>query len=319
MRFARGSNGPPRGLRGLPRPVAAVVGGGGVYGATQVGVGYALEQHGFVPDLIVGTSVGAFNGAVAAAHPGGAARALALTWTGLRRREVFPFGLRSFRAGLFADSGLRRLIKQAGLPARIEDLPVPFVAVATDLVTGEPVLLDHGDLESALLASAAIPGVLPPVERDGRILVDGGAVAHVPVLAARQAGAASVVVVVTGREALPLRTTAPPRRAEAVAARAGLLMMHQQIERDLREVSREIPTVVLPTGVVAWPALWDFSRSRQLIDAALLSASRFLDELVVTGPGLYRREPVAAAVGPATAGTAAGRRAEAGRRTGGGR
>lgn len=310
MRFARGSNGLPRGLRGLPRPVAAVVGGGGVYGATQVGVGYALEQHGFVPDLIVGTSVGAFNGAVAAAHPGTAARSLALTWTGLRRREVFPFGLRSFRAGLFADAGLRRLIKRAGLPARIEDLPVPFVAVATDLVTGEPVLLDHGDLESALLASAAIPGVLPPVERDGRILVDGGAVAHVPVLAARQAGAASVVVVVTGREALPLRTTAPPRRAEAVAARAGLLMMHQQIERDLREVSREIPTVVLPTGVVAWPALWDFSHSRRLIDAALLSASRFLDELVVTGPGLYRREPVAAAPGAAP-GTRTGTRATA--------
>ncbi|MCP2266869.1 patatin-like phospholipase family protein [Promicromonospora thailandica] len=299
MSFVRGSSGPPRGLTGLPRPVAAVVGGGGVYGATQVGVGYALEQHGFVPDLIVGTSVGAFNGAVAAAHPGSAARSLALTWTGLRRREVFPFGLRTFRAGLFADAGLRRLIRRAGLPGRVEDLPVPFVAVATDLATGEQVLLDHGDLESALLASAAIPGVLPPVEWDGRTLIDGGAVAHAPVLAAREAGAASVVVLVTGREALPLRTTALPRRAEAVAARAGLLMMHQQIERDLREVAREIPTVVLPTGVVAWPALWDFSHSRRLIDAALVSASRFLDELVVTGPGLYRREPVAAVPGEA--------------------
>ena len=65
--------------------------------------------------------------------------------------------------------------------------------------------------------------------------------------------------------------------------------------------------MVLPTGVVAWPALWDFSHSRRLIDAALLSASRFLDELVVTGPGLYRREPVAAAPGAAT-GTRTGAR-----------
>lgn len=293
MGLAHHRSSPPEltGLAGLPRPVAAVVGGGGVYGATQVGVGYALEEHGFVPDLIVGTSVGAFNGAVAAAHPGDAARSLARTWTGLRRREVFPFGFRSFRAGLFADAGLRRLIVRAGLPSRIEELAVPFVAVATDLVSGEPVLLDHGDLESALLASAAIPGVLPPVVRDGRTLVDGGAVAHVPVLAARAAGAASVVVVVTGREGLSAGAS-PPRRAEAVAARAGLLMMHHQIERDLREVSKEIPTVVLPTGVAAWPAVWDFSHSRRLIDAALLSASRFLDELVVTGPGLYRREPV---------------------------
>lgn len=286
------SSGPPAGLAGLPRPVAAVVGGGGVYGATQVGVGYALEEHGFVPDLIVGTSVGAFNGAVAAANPGTAARSLALTWTGLRRRQVFPFGFRSFRAGLFADAGLRRLIARAGLPSRIEELPIPFVAVATDLVTGDPVLLDQGDLESALLASAAIPGVLPPVERDGRTLVDGGAVAHVPVLAAERAGAASVVVVVTGREGLPIGTSAPPRRAEAIAARAGLLMMHHQIERDLGEVSRRIPTVVLPTGVLAWPAIWDFSHSRRLIDAARESAGRFLDDLVITGPGLYRREPI---------------------------
>lgn len=303
-RAARAPSGLRPGLGGLPRPVAAVVGGGGVYGATQVGVGYALERHGFVPDLIVGTSVGAFNGAVAAAHPGSAARSLARTWTGLRRQEVFPFGLRSFRAGLFADAGLRRLIARAELPTRIEELAVPFVAVATDLVSGDPVLLDRGDLASALLASAAIPGVLPPVVRDGRTLVDGGAVAHVPVLAARQAGAASVVVVVTGREGLSPGTAGPPRRAEAIAARAGLLMMHHQIERDLREVSRQIPTVVLPTGVVAWPALWDFSHSRQLIDAAQLSASRFLDELVITGPGLYRREPTAAA--PPAVGTGRG-------------
>ncbi|WP_129784249.1 patatin-like phospholipase family protein [Promicromonospora panici] len=286
----RGSSGPPTGLAGLPRPVAAVVGGGGVYGATQVGIGYALEQRGFVPDLVVGTSVGAFNGAVAAAHPGSAARTLELTWTRLRRREVFPFGLPYSRAGLFADAGLRKLITESGLPSRIEDLAVPFIAVATDLASGDEVRLDRGDLESALLASSAIPGVLPPVERDGRILVDGGAVAHVPVLAARAAGAASVVVVATGPDSWPRTTSAAPRRAEAIAARAGLLMIHHQIQRDLREVSQQIPTVVLPTGVVSWPAMWDFSHSRQLIDAGSRAAGRFLDGLDIRGPGLYQSD-----------------------------
>ncbi|MFI7453083.1 patatin-like phospholipase family protein [Nonomuraea sp. NPDC049714] len=278
----------PASLRTLPRPVAVVVGGGGVLGAAQVGIGYALEQRGFVPDLIVGTSVGALNGAIAAAHPGTAAPWLDRVWTQARRREVFPLGFLSSRASIFADRGLRRLIARAGLPSRIEQLEIPFTAVAMDLATGAQALLDHGDLESALLASAAIPGVLPPVDRDGRTLVDGGVIALVPVRAALRAGAASVLVLSTGPTSWPLRPIIPPRRAGAVAARAGLLLWHDQIERDLHEVSERIPTVVLPTGVETWPAPWDFGQSRRLIATASLAAGRFLDGLSISGPGLYR-------------------------------
>ncbi|MGH3392180.1 MAG: patatin-like phospholipase family protein [Actinomadura sp.] len=274
------------GLLALPRPVAAVVSGGGVLGAAHVGVGYALEQRGFVPDLIIGTSVGALNGAVAAAHPDRAAQWLDHVWTQVRRRAVFPLGYLSSRASIFADRGLRRLIAQAGLPSRIEHLAVPFTAVAMDLVTGAQALLDHGDLESALLASAAIPGILPPVDREGRTLVDGGVIAYVPVRAAQQAGAASVVVLST--ESRPLRPTTPRRRAGAIATRAGLLVLHRQIERDLHEVSEHIPTVVLPTGIEAWPAPWDFGHSQRLISTASLTAGRFLDGLRISGPGLYR-------------------------------
>lgn len=280
----------PSGLGALPRPVAAVVGGGGVFGAAQVGVGYALERHGFVPDLIVGTSVGALNGAIVAAHPGTAASWLDHVWTTLRRRDVFPFGYPSSRVSLFADRGLRRLIGRAGLPSRIEQLAIPFNAVAMDLVTGAQALLDRGDLESALLASAAVPGVLPPVLRENRMLVDGGVIAFVPVRAARLLGAASVVVLPTGPASWPLRPTIPRRRAGAIAARAGLLMWHHQIERDLHEVSEHIPTVVLPNGIEAWPSPWDFGHSRRLISTASSAAGRFLDRLEISGPGLYRAE-----------------------------
>ncbi|MER5183691.1 patatin-like phospholipase family protein [Streptomyces sp. NPDC002896] len=290
------------GLRALPRPVAVVVGAGGVLGAAHVGVGYALEQRGFVPDMIIGTSVGALNGAIAAAHPDRAAPWLDHVWTQLRRREVYPLGYLSSRASLFTDRGLRRLIARAGLPSRIEQLAVPFTAVAMDLVTGAPALLDHGDLESALLASAAIPGMLPPVDREGQTLVDGGVIAYVPVLAAQQAGAASVVVVSTGPESSPLRPTNPRRRARAIAARAGLLLLHHQIERDLQEVSKHIPTVVLPTGIEAWPAPWDFGQSQRLISTASLAAGRFLDDLRISGPGLYRADdPPATSVSPGEA------------------
>lgn len=283
------------GLHTLPRPVAVVVGAGGVLGAAHIGVGYALERHGFAPDMIIGTSVGALNGAIAAAHPHRAAPWLDHVWTQLRRRDVYPLGYLSSRSSVFTDRGLRRLIARAGLPSRIEELEVPFAAVATDLISGDPVLLDRGDLESALLASAAIPGMLPPVDRAGRTLVDGGLIAYVPVLAALQAGAASVVVVATGPESSPLRPTVPRRRASAIAARAGLLLLHHQIERDLREVSRYIPTVVLPTGIEAWPAPWDFGQSQRLISTACRTAERFLDELRVSGPGLYRVDDSSAA------------------------
>ncbi|MFF3142445.1 patatin-like phospholipase family protein [Streptomyces sp. NPDC057927] len=275
-------------MRTLPRPVAVVVGAGGVLGAAHVGVGYALEQRGFVPDMIIGTSVGALIGAIGAAHPDGAAPWLDHVWTQLRRREVYPLGYLSSRASLFTDRGLRRLIARAGLPSRIEQLSVPFTAVAMDLGSGAPALLNHGDLESALLASAAIPGILPPVDREGRTLVDGGVIAYVPVLAALQAGAASMVVLSTGPESSPLSPTIPRRRASAIAARAGLLLMHHQIERDLHEVSQHIPTVVLPTGIEVWPAPWDFGHSQRLISTASRTAGRFLDGLRISGPGLYR-------------------------------
>ncbi|NAS22970.1 patatin-like phospholipase family protein [Herbidospora sp. NEAU-GS84] len=277
----------PVGLPALPRPVAVAVGGGGVLGAAQVGVGYALEERGFVPDLIVGTSVGALNGAIAAAHPGRAAPWLERVWTRTRRRQVFPFGPLSSRGGVFADRGLRGLIAMAGLPSRIEDLTVPFTAVAMDLGTGAETLLDHGDLESALLASAAIPGVLPPVDRDGRTLVDGGVVAYLPVLAAQRAGAASVLVLSAGPMSPPPSAAGLPHRAGAVATRAGLLLWRHQIERDLQEAASRVPTVVLPTGVDSWPAPWDFRHAQRLIDTARCAAGRFLDGLRVSGPGLY--------------------------------
>lgn len=284
------------GLRALPRPVAVVVGGGGVLGAAHVGVGYALEQRNFVPDLIVGTSVGALTGAVAAAHPDAAAAWLDDVWSRLRRRDVFPFGYLPFRASIFSDRGLRRLIAGSGLPSRIEQLPIPFIAMAMDLLTGDQVSLDHGDLESALLASAAIPGVLPAVVRDGRTLVDGGLVAYVPVRAALLAGAASVVVLATGPESSPLRPVVP-RRPGAIVARTGLLRLRHYIDVDLREVSEHIPTVVLPTGVDEWPAPWDFGHSQRLIATASATAGRFLDHLNVTGPGLYHLDQQEAPAG----------------------
>jgi NTE family protein len=280
-----------RGLAHLPRPLALVVGGGGCLGAAHVGVGLALEDHGFVPDMVVGTSAGALNGAIVAAHPGEAAPWLRHVWTQMNRRRVlgpaFPRPGRT--GGVFPADGLRRLIDHAGLPPRVEDLDLPFRAVATDLATGDEVAMGDGDLVSALLASAAVPGVLPPVEREGRLLVDGGVIAYVPVLAALRAGAASVVALSSGPESWPMRPTVPRLRATAIAGRAGLFALHHQIERDLWHAAASVPTVVLPTGIDEWPSPWDFSQADRLITTARDAAERFLQETAIApSPGLYR-------------------------------
>jgi NTE family protein len=254
----------PSGLADLPRPTALVVGAGGMprrgAGRGRTGAGGA---RGFVPDLIVGTSIGALNGCVMAAHPGEATSWLRHVWSSLSRRRVYA---RSFsgprpRGALFSAEGLRALIQEAGLPAIVEDLPLPFRAVATDLVTGGEVSMGHGSLTSALLARAAIPSVLPPVEREGRVLVDGGVAAYLPARAALRCGAASVVAASSGPENHPLRP-ALPRRATSIAARAGLVLLHHQIERDLHEVASTVPTVVLPPGIEERPHPWDFSPGR---------------------------------------------------------
>jgi NTE family protein len=186
------TGGPSAGLCARPRPVAVVVGAGDALGAAHVGVGYTLERRAVVPDMITETSVGALNGAIAAAHPDRAAPRLDHVRTRLRRREVYPPGYLPSRASIFTDRGPRRLIARA-------QLSVPFAAVAMDPVTGAPALLDHGGLESAPPAGAPIPGMPPPVGRGGRTLID------------RAAG----VVVALGPESSPLRPVEGRRRAGA--------------------------------------------------------------------------------------------------------
>ena len=148
----------------------------------------ALVERGIVPDVVVGTSAGALNGSAVAYSPNLTGIAiLEKVWTELRRGDVFPGGRLSrawnvLRRGthLFSSEGLERLM-DAATPARsFTDLGIPLRVVATDLDTGEEVVITRGPLKPALLASSALPGVFPIVHHDRRRLVDGGVVNSVP-------------------------------------------------------------------------------------------------------------------------------------------
>ena len=167
-------------LTSLPSPVAFVLTGGASNGAAQAGMLRATAEAGLKPDLVTGTSVGALNGAVLAERPDVAAARLVEIWAGLSTSDVFTDGLVTRLANLvrtrrylYSGRGLRKLVDGHLQAVNFGDLAIPFAAVATDVIAGHAVILRNGPLVRVIAASAAIPGVLPNVEIDGRLLMDG--------------------------------------------------------------------------------------------------------------------------------------------------
>ena len=221
-----------------PRPrVALVLSGGGARGFAHVGVIKALEAARVPVDLIVGTSMGAIIGGLYASGMTGEQlerEILTVEWSGLfntrqprqvlsqRRKEedfeLSPVLLVGFRDGEFrlptgavSSRSLEMLLRRYTLPTRhlssFDALPTRFRAVATDMETGQEVVMDRGDLAAALRGSMSVPGVFSPLGMDGRILGDGGLVNNLPVNVARALGAEVVIAVnigtpLAGRETL---------------------------------------------------------------------------------------------------------------------
>src|SRR5215831_8202252 len=168
--------------------VAFVLSGGASLGAVEVGMLCALEERGIRPDVIVGTSVGAVNGAWLAGHPDAPVTELAEVWKGLHRGDVFPAdprrGLLAFagrRRSFFDEGPLRSLIERHLTFTTLETAPLPLHVVAIEVLTGREVLLSSGPAAEAVLASAALPALFDPVNLDGVAYMDGGVGNNTPV------------------------------------------------------------------------------------------------------------------------------------------
>ena len=238
-----------------PAPTTAfVLGGGGVLGAGEVGMLRALLEAGIVPDLVVGTSVGALNGAFLAAEPTvGTTVRLAEVWRELSESggvfagsvgERLSTALRS-RTHLHRRGPLRELLA-AHLPVdRIEDLQVPFQCVAAAVERAAEHWFTSGPLVDAVLASAAVPGLLAPVRIGDEHYLDGGLVNSIPVSRAVELGATTVWVLQVGRVEQPLTV---PTRPWEVALVAFEIARRHRFARDMATVPAGVTVHVLPTG-----------------------------------------------------------------------
>jgi NTE family protein len=269
---------------------AFVLGGGGHLGAHEVGMLKALVERGIRPDLVIGTSIGAINGAVVAADPTPkAVEELAEIWTGIQDTDVFGGSVYSrlqtlarTRTAVTSNAALKRLLTQHLKYDRIEDLPVPFQCVAASIEQAKARYFDSGPLVPAVMASSAVPGMFPPVEIDGEHFLDGGIVDSIPLGRAVDLGATEVYVLQVGRVEQPLT---PPTKPWEVALVAFEIARRHRFAGDLDALPAHVTAHVLPTGEAvryndpAQLRYRDLSKVSSRIDRSYVATAAYLDDL----------------------------------------
>jgi NTE family protein len=240
----------------------------------------ALLEAGHHPDLLYGTSAGALNAAWLAADPTlpGLDR-LAELWTRARRRDVFPIdpwvalsGVMGFRNYTVSPAALAGWLRATCPLLRLQDGVLPLVVVATDIRSGEEVLLASGPAVPALLATSAMPGVFPPVNVGGRWLVDGSISSDTPVAAAVEAGSTRIWVL----PSVPAGPWSRPRKAVDAVLTATSIMVSRQHADAVSNWSSRCELYVLPTPLVPGTSAFSFHRSRELMIGAYQIAGDWL-------------------------------------------
>jgi NTE family protein len=269
-----------------PVRIGLALGGGAVRGAAHIGVLEALDEAGLPPAVITGTSAGALVGALyAAGHSPSDIGKLARTlrWPRLVRPA-------RTRKALFDTTRLGHFLDDALGSRDFDGLTLPFGTVACDLATGDEVVLREGPVSDAIMASSAVPGVFPPIERDGLLLVDGGLVTMVPAMLARTLGADVVVAVdVSG----PL-----PRRAPTTLLHIMVAVSTLQ-PGGVQRLSEEADLVLSPA--VDGYAFWELSRIAEFEEAgraATEAALPVLRALIATAEARRAWERATSSPGP---------------------
>ena len=270
-------------LAGRRRPRTAwVLGGGGNLGSIQVGMLKALADRGEVPDAVFGCSVGSLNGLAVAADPSAdGVEHLRRIWLDLDESDVFPSSRVNgpwmlLRRGLslYPDHGLRALIHRCAPFELIEDYPIPFECVATDLLSGNARWFDRGPVERPVLASCALPAAFPPVEIDGTTFIDGGVVDNVPISRALFHGYDRVIVMHVGNFERP---RAMPKRPIDVLLHSFSIARNHRFAHEIAHSPEGVEVIALPSIDPGAVKRTDFSRAAELMARAHAASAAYLD------------------------------------------
>lgn len=260
---------------------AVVLSGGANLGAVHVGMLRALIEADVRPDMIVGTSVGAINGIYMSSRwNASGVDGLDKVWSEMSRSTIFPTrlisGLLGFlgkRDHLVPADGLHRLVKRHAEFTRLEDAPIPLHVVATNLLTGLDRRISSGPAVDAVMASAAIPAVFPPVMMNGEPYIDGGVVNNTPISHAIELGADEVWVLPAGT-ACGLEEA--PQSTLGIALQAMTVLINRRLQRDIEIFKGRCKMHVFPPLCPLMVGPSDFGQSRHLIDRSYLSASQWI-------------------------------------------
>ncbi|MBI2455698.1 MAG: patatin-like phospholipase family protein [candidate division NC10 bacterium] len=272
---------------------ALVLCGGGSRGAVEVGLYRALVDLRVPIDLVVGTSVGAINGAAVAARipPDD----LAKLWRGLTRPDVFVLNRQLVWKLLWADSlydhrPLRRFLERA-LPVRtFEELAIPLIVTGTDVATGRPVYWREGDLLDAIMASVAVPGLFPPQLIGGAQMVDGGISDNVPIDVAVAEGATTVVLMLC---ACCERVSRPVRGLVPILRRALAIAIDRKYHAEIQHYAGRADVIVLEPPIDLAIDPLDFTHTDELIERGYASAMAALKDRIDVGRARRRRWAIA--------------------------
>ena len=261
---------------------AFVFAGGGSFGAIQVGMLHSLIAHGISADMVVGSSVGALNGAFYAGDPTlEGVEKLGDIWRGLKRQDVFPMSWRTVlsflwrRDFLISHDGIRKLIDD-NIPFRnLQDARVPVHIVTTDIISGDSIVLSEGSTSEAIVASTSIPGAFSPIRYKDYYLADGAISSNTPIQVAVQKGAKRLIILPTGHACA---TQAPPVGAVANALHALTLLIARQLVSELERLDPDIEYFVVPPLCPLVGSPYDFSRTADHIARAIQTTDAWLAE-----------------------------------------
>ncbi|HOF57963.1 MAG TPA: patatin-like phospholipase family protein, partial [Syntrophorhabdaceae bacterium] len=252
--------------KGEPK-IALVLGGGSAKGFAHIGVIRVLEQEKIPIHMIVGTSVGSLIGGIYAANPD----SFQLEWLAFKidKNDILDLSIIYSKLGPAQGARLESFVEQTVTIKKIEDTKIPFFPIATDLNTGETIIMEKGSLSKAIRASSAIPGIFVPVTFGNRLLVDGGVTNSTPCDIARSKGADIVIAINLLKDIKDYNINS----LVDIIGQSVNIMMHQSNKTKLQHADVIIEPDTKGT------ALFDFSQKKMLMEEGIKAAKASLPKI----------------------------------------